>query len=551
MSRDPRPPSENTSFDLADSQLLERDVADSQLLDRDVADPQLLDRNATPTEPLGLESGLEALRSSPEFRGPVEPLDGQAENEHIALIYEHPEEPFAATVPFVRQGLERGERCMYIVDETAEVEVIEAMRVAGIGVEEALASGALTFHTVQETYLRNGAFDPDEMIAFYADVIAETTEAYAALRVTAETSWILDDETTIAKFMAYESRVNDLFRDEDAIALCQYDRESIPPDVLCDIICTHPHLIYDNTVCHNFYYTPPGEFFEPDRPARDVDRMLGTLLDRTQAKVELAETVRDLQQSNDRLKRFAYIASHDLQEPLRMVSSYLQLLEGRYGAELDDEAQEFIGFAVDGADRMREMIEGLLAYSRIDMHDPTFEPVACEAVLENVVTDLQVAIDERDAEVVVGSLPTVLGDANQLEQVFGNLVSNAIKYTDDEPPHVEITAHRRGDRWAFSVADDGIGIDPAYADQIFEVFNRLHTEAAYPGTGIGLSLCKKIVRHHGGEIWVDSEPGAGSTFTFTLPTVGEERTQGGAVASNATPTADEMGSIPGAERRDA
>ncbi|WP_263004873.1 MEDS domain-containing protein, partial [Natronobiforma cellulositropha] len=182
-------------------------------------DHEPVTRHQTDTEPLSVESGLEALRSSPEFRGPVEPLDGVAANEHIALIYETRDEQFAATVPFVRQGLERGERCMYVVDEHSSDEVLRTMRESNIDVDSALDSGALTFHTIDETYLRNGTFDPDEMIAFYADAIEEATAEYEALRVTAETGWILHDDTTLAKFMAYESKINDLFEDEDAIAL--------------------------------------------------------------------------------------------------------------------------------------------------------------------------------------------------------------------------------------------------------------------------------------------------------------------------------------------
>ncbi|WP_207591734.1 MEDS domain-containing protein [Halomontanus rarus] len=469
------------------------------------------------SEPLSVESGLEALRSSPEFCGPVEPLDDVVANEHIALFYESEEEQFAAVVPFVRQGLERGERIMYVLEEHDEDEVLAALDDAGIDVDTAVDSGALTFHGIDETYLRNGTFDPDEMLEFYGEALEKATAEYPGLRITADTRWILDEETSIEDFMEYESRVNDLFEGEDCIALCQYDRDAFSPEVLTDIVRTHPHLVYDGTLCHNFYYTPPQEYFEPDEPARDVDRMLGTLVDRTEAKVELNDTIDELAESNERLKRFAYIASHDLQEPLRMISSYLQLLENRYADDLDDDAREYIDFAVDGSDRMREMVDGLLEYSRIDMQDADFEPVDCDAVLDDVVADLQLQIDESDAAVVVDELPTVAGDANQLEQLFSNLVSNAIKYSGEEPPRVEVAADRQGDRAVFSVADNGIGIESEYVDQIFEVFTRLHSNDEYRGTGIGLALCRKIVNHHGGDIWVDSELGEGTTFHFTLP----------------------------------
>jgi PAS domain S-box-containing protein len=234
---------------------------------------------------------------------------------------------------------------------------------------------------------------------------------------------------------------------------------------------------------------------------------------------ELTETVDRLEQSNDRLRQFAYAASHDLQEPLRMVSSYLQLLESRYRDELDEDAREFIDFAVDGADRMRRMVADLLEYSRLEQHDQQLEPVDCDAVVERVLADLRAQIEENDAEIVTDTLPTVRADENQLEQLFQNLISNALKY-NDESPRVEIAARQRNNRWEFSIADDGIGIDPDHTGQIFDVFNRLHGDTEeYSGTGIGLSLSQKIVERHGGRIWVESEPGEGSTFYFTLPAV--------------------------------
>ncbi|WP_247728640.1 sensor histidine kinase [Halovivax limisalsi] len=474
-------------------------------------------------DPLTIESGLEALRESPEFRGTVEPLDDLDQMvtcEHIALFYEDRQERFATVAPFVRQGIERGERVMYVHDVLSKAEILAELRGGDVDVDGALESGQLTFHSLEETYLRTGRFDPDDMLSVYGDAIEEAKDQYPGLRVTANTNFILDDYATVDDFMAYESRVNELFEGEDCIALCHYDRERIPPDVLTDVIRTHPHIVYEGTVCHNFYYTPPAEFFGPDEPSRDVERMLNTLVDRSQARAELGDTVEELAESNERLRRFAYVASHDLQEPLRMVSSYLRLLESQYGDALDEDASEYIDFAVDGADRMREMVEGLLAYSRIDIDDANAEPVETASVVGDVLTDHQVCIEETDAAIDVGTLPVVQGDAQQLEQLFSNLLSNAIKYAGDGPPSVSVTAERQGDRCVFAVEDEGIGIDRDYEDQIFQLFNRLHSNGDFEGTGIGLTLCRKIVDAHGGDIWVDSEPGEGTTFHFTLPTAG-------------------------------
>ncbi len=241
------------------------------------------------------------------------------------------------------------------------------------------------------------------------------------------------------------------------------------------------------------------------------------ITERVEYREQLEETVEALEESNRRLEQFAHVASHDLQEPLRMISSYLSMLEDRYREEFDEEATEFIDYAVNGAERMREMIQDLLAYSRVESDAGPHEKVDLEEIVDLTLADLARRIEENDARIDVGDLPTVRADPNQLEMVFQNLVANAIKYRDDDPPEIEIDAERTDDAWQLRVADNGIGIDPAYSDQIFEIFERLHGQEEYPGTGIGLALCQKIVRAHGGDIWVESEAGSGSTFYFTLP----------------------------------
>ena len=793
-------------------------------------------------DPPGHEVGPEAFRSSPEFDGYVESLDDARSGGHFALIYETPEERAAALAPFVEQGLERDERCMCVVDEASKAEAIETLRDSGVDVDAALDSGSLTFHSVEETYLVDGTFDADETLAFYADAIEAATAEYEALRVTAETRWLTGEGTDVEEFMRYESRVNELFREEDCIALCQYDRARISDEILCDVIRTHPQLVYDNTVCHNFYYTPPDEFLGRERSDREVDQRLGTLLDRAEARIELREhrdwlqrqneitadpnrsfegklqalfelgcdrfdlelgamarvdpendrfeieytsgdhdhfepgfelplsetyctavvdsegavgvadpfdggydditvhaefgvkaylgtyveidgdldrtfffvtsqpwegefseqeltfhrqmglwvkseterklreryqrtlyeitadadrtfheklealfelgcdrfdlelgglaridpgddlfevevvsgdhehlepgaradlsetycravvdgeaptgitdpegsgfgdTVayrefgvnaylgtrialdgdsdrslffvsseprergfsgaertfhrlmgqwvkgelerrqreRALEKSNERLEQFAYAASHDLQEPLRMVTSYLRLIEKRYGDALDDDGEELFEFAVDGADRMREMIDGLLKYSRVQTGGDPLEPVDLDDVLEEAIEDLRVRIEESGAEISAATLPRVRGDETQLRQLFENLLSNAIEYSEDDPPRVAVSVERSESDWIVSVRDEGIGIDPEDTDRIFDVFQRLHGREEHSGTGVGLALCNRIVERHGGRLWVDSEPGEGSTFSFTLPAAGEQ-----------------------------
>ncbi|WP_222919781.1 PAS domain S-box protein [Natrinema sp. SYSU A 869] len=245
--------------------------------------------------------------------------------------------------------------------------------------------------------------------------------------------------------------------------------------------------------------------------------MAHDITERKEYQSRLEETISRLEESNKRLEQFAYAASHDLQEPLRMVSSYLQLIENRYADKLDEDGEEFLAFAVDGADRMRDMIEGLLAYSRVETQGDPLEPIDLDSVLESVLADLRLQIEETNADIETESLPRVDGDASQLRQVFQNLLSNAIEYNGDEPPRISVDAERHGQQWTISVHDEGIGIDPADQDRVFEVFQRLHSRENYSGTGIGLALCQRIIERHGGEIWVDSEPGEGATFSFTLP----------------------------------
>jgi PAS domain S-box-containing protein len=247
-------------------------------------------------------------------------------------------------------------------------------------------------------------------------------------------------------------------------------------------------------------------------------KILRDITERKRAEQELAERAEHLARSNAELEQFAYVASHDLQEPLRMVASYTQLLARRYKDKLDADAQEFMHYAVDGASRMQALINDLLAYSRVGTKGGNFEPTSSEAALERALANLRLAIQESGAAVTHDALPTIVADPVQLTQLFQNLVGNAIKFRGAEPPRVHVSAERRGTEWVFAVRDNGIGIEPAYRERIFIIFQRLHGRVEYPGTGIGLAICKKIAERHGGRIWVESAPGRGSAFHFTVPT---------------------------------
>jgi PAS domain S-box-containing protein len=242
------------------------------------------------------------------------------------------------------------------------------------------------------------------------------------------------------------------------------------------------------------------------------------ITERKQAEEELKKLSDELARSNADLQQFAYTASHDLQEPIMVVAGFVNLLAKRYKGKLDEKADEFIEHAIDGTKRMQVLIKDLLDYSRVGSTGKSFTPTDCLSSLDKAVFNLQIVLKESGAVITHDDLPTVMADSSQLIRLFQNLISNAIKFHGKEAPRIHISAKQKEDEWIFSFKDNGIGIDPKFSDKIFVMFQRLHAKKEYPGTGIGLATCKKIVERHGGRIWVESEPGKGSTFFFSIPT---------------------------------
>ncbi len=242
------------------------------------------------------------------------------------------------------------------------------------------------------------------------------------------------------------------------------------------------------------------------------------ITERKRVEEALQQTAEALERSNKDLEQFASVASHDLQEPLRTVSGFVQLLQKKYANQLDTEADTFIEYAVDGTRRMETLIKNLLAYSRVTTRGTELVPTDAGAALRQALDNLHATIQDAGAEITYGELPTVRADGTQLAQLFQNLIGNALKFHGGAPPKIHVDASRQGDHWLFSVRDNGIGIAPEFQDRIFLIFERLHSRQKYPGTGVGLAICKRIVDRHGGRIWVESKPGQGATFSFTLPT---------------------------------
>jgi PAS domain S-box-containing protein len=325
-----------------------------------------------------------------------------------------------------------------------------------------------------ETLLANNVETEPRYVNLYPDLLPAGSELSVPLRVAQEIIGVLD----------VQSPQRDAFDDNDVMVI----------ETLADQIA----IAIEN--------------------ARLYEELQQELTERQRAEERLEHYAKELERSNRELQQFAYVASHDLQEPLRMVASYLQLLERRYAGKLDQDADDFIAYAVDGATRMHMLINDLLAYSRVSTRAQPFEPAVCSDILQHALSNLSIAIEEREATITYDDLPTLEGDATQLTQVFQNLIGNAIKFHRvGVPPCIHVSVERQNADWRFSISDNGIGIAPEHTERIFLIFQRLHAREEYPGTGIGLAVCKKIVERHGGRIWVTSEPGKGSTFYFTVP----------------------------------
>ena len=258
------------------------------------------------------------------------------------------------------------------------------------------------------------------------------------------------------------------------------------------------------------YKDENGEIIGIFAAARDISKL-------KKAEVKLEKLVDKLEISNQELEEFAYVASHDLKEPLRMITTFLQLLKKKYSNELDDNATDFINYAVDGARRMDEMINDLLEYSRVSSKERKFEYLLSEKIVRRVLTNLEALIEEKNAIVTYDSLPVIYANKQQMVQLFQNLISNGIKYCDKKIPEIHISSIKKDNEYLFSIKDNGIGIDQAHLKRIFTIFQRLHSRDEYDGSGIGLAISKKILQKHRGKIWAESELGKGTTFYFTLP----------------------------------
>lgn len=414
---------------------------------------------------------------------------------HFCQFYQTKEDLIDILVPYFKGGLENGEYCMWITsDLLSDQEAKEALRKVVHDIDGYLKQGQIEIIPYTEWYIKGGSFDSERILNGWVEKLNQAREkGYDGLRISGNTFWLEKEDWN--DFVDYEEAVDNVIGQYEMMTLCTYCLDKCSAAEIIDVVHNHEFALIKRG--------GKWELIESSEHKRTEE--------------ELKEAMKKLQKSNLDLEQFAYVASHDLQEPLRMIRSFLQLLQRRYGGQLDSDADEFIEFAVDGARRMQGLINDLLEYSRVTTTGKEFNNIKMEESLEKALINLSVSTEENNASITHDSLPIIYGDYSQMIELLQNLIGNAIKYHSEKTLHIHISAQKEDKQWLFSIKDNGIGIDSQYADQIFMIFRRLHTNEEYKGTGIGLAITKRIVERHGGKIWVESEPGKGTTFYFTLP----------------------------------
>ena len=486
----------------------------------------------------------------------IESLEQLGAHDHFCSIYENPEEHYAVAIPFMRMGLDRGEKCIYIADDGTFGAVREAMQSEGIDVDRATESNALVLATKEQAYLERGSFNPDWMFTFWKEATdSAMSEGFAALRVTGETEWVVRGGRGLERWMEYESRLTHALSENNCSALCQYNRRCFPPELILDVIRTHPVVIYRGTVCRNLYYVPADEFLGTNQPEREVERLLTNIREREHVEralreqlterrraeqavrrsrdqlemkvnertAELVKTNDDLQAVNRELETFSYSVSHDLRAPLRHIAGFAELLQRHSDRVLDDEGRHQITKILDAANRMECLVDDLLAFSRIGRAETQKTTINLEELVKSVVAEIAPDMQCRNIAWRIGPLPMCYGDPPLLRLVFSNLVSNAVKFTRTrEQAQIEIGwLNRSGDEVVVFVRDNGVGFDMKYKDKLFGVFQRLHSREAFEGTGIGLATVQRIVHRHGGQVWAEGSIDHGATFYVALPKTGK------------------------------
>src|SRR5438128_7003973 len=463
-------------------------------------------------------------------------LEQLGPHDHLCSIYESPQEHYAVAVPFIRIGLDRGEKCIYIADDGTVGDVRQAMQSEGIDVERATASKALVLATKEQAYLKHGSFHPDWMFTFWKKATQlAMSEGFSAVRATGETEWVLRGGRGLERWMEYESRLTHTLSESNCSALCQYNRRLFPPELLLDVIRTHPMVVYGGTVCRNLYHVPPDEFLETNQTAREVERLLTNIRERERVEDALREQLTERKRADEALREaqvelahvtrvttiggLAAAIAHEINQPLAAVitngSACLRWLADT--TPNLDEARQAVGRIIRDGNRASDVIAKIRALlrktgtekERLDMNDVIREVVALaqSEIRRNGVT-LRAQLE--------GNIPPVLGDRVQLQQVVLNLIMNGIEamasVADRRRELLICSRPHDSDKVLVAVQDSMIGLDPQRMERIFDAFYTTKSE----GMGMGLAISRSIVENHGGQLWAVPNEGPGATFQFTL-----------------------------------
>jgi signal transduction histidine kinase len=472
-------------------------------------------------------------------------LEQLGPHDHFCSIYESPQEHYAVAIPFIRIGLDRGEKCIYIADDDTVGDVRQAMQSEGIDVDRAIASKALVLATKEQAYLAHGSFHPDWMFTFWKETTQlAMSEGFSALRATGETEWVLRGGRGLERWMEYESRLTHTLSESNCSALCQYNRRLFPPELILDVIRTHPMVVYGSTVCRNLYYVPPDEFLGTNQTAREVERLLTNIREREHVEDALREQLTERKRAEEALREaqaelarvtrvtilgeLAASIAHEINQPLAAVitngSACLRWLAG--ATPNLDEAREAVARIIRDGNRASDVIGRIRTLVRKSRTEQVRLDI--NEVIQEVVGLIQTEIQKNGVVLrmqLAADLPRVLGDRVQLQQVILNLVMNGIEAMSavtDRSRNLLLRSYQyESDKVLIAVQDSGIGLQPGSLDHLFEAFFTTKPK----GMGMGLAISRSIIEAHGGRLWAVPNDGPGVTFEFALPVEAADATR--------------------------
>ena len=474
---------------------------------------------------------------APQTTQLIAALEQLGPHDHFCSIYENPEEHYAVAIPFIRIGLDRGEKCIYIADDGMVEDVRQAMQKEGIDVDRAIASNALELATKEQAYLEHGSFRPDWMYTFWKEATQlALSEGFSALRATGETEWVLRGGRGLERWMEYESKLTHTLSESRCSALCQYNRRLFPPELILDVIRTHPTVVYRGTVCRNLYYVPPDEFLGANQAAREVDRLLTNIQERERIENALREQFEERKQTQEALRtaqaELAHVTrmttmgelvasiAHEVNQPLGAIVSNGHACVRLLSREVPDleKSRQVIERMIGDGMRASEVIKRIRDLLHKD--SPEKVPLNINETIQQVValvdSDVLSSRIKLKTE-LVEDLSKVIGDRVQLQQVILNLILNgkdAMSGVKTHPRELLITSRKsKSGEVVVAVRDSGAGLDPKNVERIFDPFFTTKPE----GMGLGLSISRTIIEAHGGTLWATPNEGRGATLQFTLP----------------------------------